>query len=144
MDISDKVKRFCDAWQGISMVYEDYARSLGMSYTSLHILDTVYWNDGCTQKQISEKTLLPKQTINNIITAYYKNGYVELRELPENRRVKTMHLTTAGKEYAESVIPQIHHANIRAMEKLSEEEQDEMIRLTERYMSAFHAEMFGD
>lgn len=52
-----------------------------------------------------------------------KSGYIELRELPENRRIKTIHLTEKGQEYADSLIPHIHQADCKAMSALTEEQQ---------------------
>ncbi len=80
-DINLKTKAFCNAWQSLSIIYEDYARKVGVSYNSLYILNAIQENENCTQKQICEKTLLPKQTVNNVITSFYKKGYIELIEL---------------------------------------------------------------
>lgn len=124
MTVESKTRAFCNAWQSISMIYKDYARRKGISYNSLYILNAIQQTENCTQKQICEKTLLPKQTVNNVITVFFKSGYIELRELPENRRVKTIHLTEKGTQYADTLIPHIHHADRLAMEALSEEQQE--------------------
>lgn len=140
----EKVKSFCNAWQSLSIIYEDYARKAGVSYNSLYILSAISQSESCTQKQICEKTLLPKQTVNNVITSFYKSGYIDLCELPENRRIKVIHLTDKGREYANTLIPQIHEANILAMNTLSDNEQDTLIRLIDKYASAFQKEMLGE
>ena len=144
MDIEQKTRAFCSAWQSISTVYEDYARKSGISYNSLYILNAIKYTENCTQKLISEKTLLPKQTVNNVITSFYRSGYIELREYPENRRIKTIHLTEKGEEYADSLIPHIHDADKIAMESLTEEEQDILLRLMDTYAKAFRKEMLGE
>ena len=144
MDIEQKTRAFCSAWQSISTVYEDYARKSGISYNSLYILNAIKYTENCTQKLISEKTLLPKQTVNNVITSFYRSGYIELREYPENRRIKTIHLTEKGEEYADSLIPHIHDADKIAMESLTEEEQDILLRLMDTYAKAFRREMLGE
>lgn len=136
-----KVKDFCNAWQSLSIIYEDYARKAGVSYNSLYILSAISQSDSCTQKQICEKTLLPKQTVNNVIASFYKKGYIGLCELPENRRIKVIHLTDKGREYADTLIPKIHQANVKAMNTLTKEEQDMMIRFVNRYAEAFKQEM---
>ena len=105
METDAKVRAFCSAWQSLSVIYEDYARRSGISYNSLCILDAIQQTENCTQKFICEKTLLPKQTVNNVVTAFYKSGYIELLELPENRRIKTIHLTPEGERYANALIP---------------------------------------
>lgn len=144
MELDAKVKAFCSAWQGLSVIYEDYARKAGISYNSLYILNAIRQNENCTQKLICEKTLLPKQTVNNVTTAFYKSGYIELLELPENRRIKTIHLTPKGEEYANTLIPHIHDADRKAMKTLTEEEQDTLLRLMDTYVSAFRKEMLGE
>lgn len=144
MTIEEKTRAFCNAWQSISIIYEDYARKSGISYNSLYILNAIQQIKDCTQKQICEKTLLPKQTVNNVVTAFYKSGYIELREFPENRRIKTIHLTEKGEEYADELIPHIHQADKVAMESLTEEQQDTLLSLMDTYVSAFRKEMLGE
>lgn len=144
MTIEEKTRAFCNAWQSISIIYEDYARKSGISYNSLYILNAIQQIKDCTQKQICEKTLLPKQTVNNVVTAFYKSGYIELREFPENRRIKTIHLTEKGEEYADELIPHIHQADKAAMESLTEEQQDILLSLMNTYVSAFRKEMLGE
>lgn len=142
--IEAKVSDFCEAWQSLNIIYEDYARNNGISYTSLYILNAIIQIENCTQKKICERTLLPKQTVNNVITAFFKNGYVELNELPENRRVKIIRLTERGKSYADTLIPHIHKADCKAMETLTEEEQDLLVGLIKKYARSFRKEMIGD
>lgn len=144
MDIEAKTKAFCSAWQSISTIYEDYARKCGISYNSLYILNAILYTNNCTQKQICDKTLLPKQTVNNVITGFYKNGYIELKELSENRRIKTIHLTEKGEQYAMNLIPHIHEADCKAMKSLTEEQQDELLKLMDIYASTFRREMLGE
>lgn len=144
MTIEEKTRAFCNAWQSISMIYEDYARKSGISYNSLYILNAIQQIRDCTQKQICEKTLLPKQTVNNVVTAFYKSGYIELREFPENRRIKTIHLTEKGRQYADELIPHIHQADKVAMASLTEEQQDTLLSLMDTYVSAFRKEMLGE
>lgn len=144
MATEEKVKDFCSAWQTLNTIYEDYARKSGVSYNSLYILSAIYQTENCTQKQICEKTLLPKQTVNNVITSFYKCGYIDLCELAENRRIKVIHLTEAGKQYADELLPTIYHANHSAMNELSKEQQDMLICLIDKYVAAFRQEMLGE
>lgn len=144
MDTDEKVRAFCDAWQSLSVIYEDYARRSGISYNGLCILDAIQQTENCTQKFICEKTLMPKQTVNNVITAFYKSGYIELLELLENRRIKTIHLTPEGERYVNALIPHIYEADWRAMEVLTAEQQDTLIQLMDTFVAAFRREMLGE
>lgn len=130
-------QQFNAIFHEINTVYEDYARQNHISYTSLYILTYIYLNEGCTQKQISDHTLLPKQTVHNVITEYYKKGYLGLKELPENRRAKTITYTEEGRQFAAPLIPAISQAEISAMEKLSPQEREELVKGMKAYMEAF-------
>lgn len=87
---------------------------------------------------------MPKKTVNNVVTEFYKSGYIELREFSENRRIKTTHLTEKGDKYANQLIPHIHQADKVAMESLTEEQQDTLLSLMDTYVSAFRKEMLGE
>ena len=45
MDIESKTRIFCNAWQSISVIYEDYARKSGISYNSLYILNAILFEE---------------------------------------------------------------------------------------------------
>lgn len=135
------VQEFCSAWQGLNAVYEDYARKQDIPYSNLYILSIISKTENCTQKMICEHTLLPKQTVNTIITGFYKTGWVELRELPEDRRIKSVHLTEKGQTYADSVLPHIREAELAAMERLSEEQRKQLLAGMRLYCETFRQEM---
>ena len=40
-EIENDARQFCNTWQNISMIYEDYARTIGIPYTSLYILNLI-------------------------------------------------------------------------------------------------------
>lgn len=140
-DIEEQARRFCDAWQDLTMVYEDYARSVDVPYTSLYILSLIARVDGCTQKVICDKTFLPRQTVNTVVTGFYKKGLVALREFPGDRRMKTIHLTKAGEAYAARVIPRIHEAELAAMEALTSEQRESLLEGIRIYRDAFREAM---
>lgn len=139
--VENEVQEFCDAWQGLNGVYEDYARKNEIPYTNLFILNILSKTENCTQKMICERTLLPRQTVNTIITYFYKAGMVELRELPEDRRVKSVHLTKKGQAYTDKVMPQIHEAELAAMEALTEEQRQALLIGMRIYCETFRREL---
>jgi DNA-binding MarR family transcriptional regulator len=143
-EIKEQVHRFCTSWQGLNMIYADYARSVEMSYTSMQILSFIMMMEDCTQKMICEQTFLPKQTVNSVITAFYKVGLVALREQPQDRRIKTIHLTASGEEYAERIIPRIREAEYKAMETLESEQRKALMEAMDVYCNAFRRLMLEE
>ena len=135
--IKEQIDTFVSEWQAITMAYSDYARSIGINYTSLQVLKYITTIEGCTQKDICECSFLPKQTVNSIITGFYKKGFVELRELKEDRRTKSIHLTETGQEYLASFFPHIDESEYQAMASLSEKERESLIHCIHAYGEKF-------
>ena len=142
-DIQDQIRQYCACLQEWNASYEEYAKSVGLSYTSLSLLSAIYETEQCTQKLLSERCLLPKQTVNAVITAFYQKGWVRLEELPEDRRNKTIHLTAPGREEAERVLRRVRESERQAMGELTEEERAVLLSATRRYITGCKNAMKG-
>ena len=134
-DIQSQINCFDNSITAWNAYYEEYAKSVGLSYTGLAILCAVYDMENCTQKMICEKCFLPKQSVNSVITMFYKQGWVTLEEQPEDRRNKTISFTKAGKVYAEGVLSRVREAERIAMESLSDEQRKALVELTHKYVT---------
>ena len=133
--IQDKL---IEQFQNMDNAYEAYAKSRGLTYLSLMVLDEIYaLGDGCTQKQISEDTHYPKQSINLVVKAFLEDGIVELRELPENRKNKGITLTDKGRQLCDDVIVPLLRQEEAAMLEMGEKESAELLRLVELYGNAY-------
>ena len=133
--IQDKL---IEQFQNMDNAYEAYAKSRGLTYLSLMVLDEIYaFGDGCTQKQISEDTHYPKQSINLVVKAFLEDGIVELRELPENRKNKGITLTDKGRQLCDDVIVPLLRQEEAAMLEMGEKESAELLRLVELYGNAY-------
>lgn len=140
MDPTDK--QFMDLWQAVDRLYGDYARAKGLTFMSFNVLDIICHNEGaCTQKRICEETQYPKQSVNLIIKGFLDRGYVELRELPADRRNKLIRLTPAGLAWAEEVLGPVRRAERAADAELTAEEWDSVLHLLERYAARLSQEM---
>lgn len=115
--------------------YEEYAKSVGLSYTSLCILSAIEERENSTQKFLCERCFLPKQTVNAVVTAFYKKGWVRLEELPEDRRNKTIHFTEEGKAAADRILKPIRDIGYQSMQNLTAEEREILLCITRRYVS---------
>ena len=132
---------FCDITQQINSVYEEYAKSKGIPYTSLYVLHMIALTENCTQKYICEQMYLPKQTINSVISIFRKQGFVERIDMPEDRRHKILCLTDKGKAFADQVLPQIEQAERRSMAQFTTEERETLFRLIRQYAKVFAEEL---
>lgn len=130
------IQEYCSCLHEWAAAYEDYAKSVGLSYTSLCILNAIYETDGCTQKQLCSLCFLPKQTVNAAVTGFYDKGWLRMQELPEDRRNKALHLTELGRSEAGRILQNLQECGRIAMGSLTESEQEQLLSLTRRYMSA--------
>ncbi len=143
MDIAIEAKRLDDIWQNIDSVYEYYAKRLGLNSTSLYLLHIVYTSEPCTQKQICDIMMLPKQTVNTVVRDYQKKGLLETTESAEDRRHKHIRLTEAGKDYCKQILPPLEEAETYALEQFTEEERHTMFTLMEKYNKLFTTKLLN-
>lgn len=140
-NIREQISTYFACWQEWNASYEEYAKSAGMSFTALSILSTIYGMEQCTQKKLCEYCFLPKQTVNSVITAFYKKGWIRLEEMAEDRRNKTIHFTDEGLAYAQKVLSPIREAEQRAMETLSAEQREMLLSVTQKYVRSCEEEI---
>ena len=120
-NIQAQIKQYDSYLQQWCAGYEDYAKSVGLSYTSLSVLEAIYAQPDCTQKQLCQTCFLPKQTVNAVVTSFYKKGWVRLEEVPTDRRNKTIHFTEQGFAEAQRILARVQESGRAAMAALSEE-----------------------
>ena len=130
--------RLMQQFQSMDKAYEDYARSKGLNYLSLMVLEEIYeLGDGCTQKQIADDTHYPKQSINLVVKAFLEDGVVELKELPENRKNKGITLTEKGRQLCDNIVVPLLQQEEMATREMKRDERLELIRLLELYGEAY-------
>ena len=52
-DTQDQIRQYCACLQEWNASYGEYAKSVGLSYTSLSLLSAIYETEQCTQKLLS-------------------------------------------------------------------------------------------
>ena len=139
--IRAQIAQYCNLLQEWNVSYEEYAKSAGLSYTSLSVLSAIYSNPGRTQKELAESCFLPKQTVNAVITSFLKNGWVRLEEMPKDRRNKTVNFTETGMENAVKIIGKVRECEDKAMSGLTEEQRDTLLELTRMYICSCSSTM---
>lgn len=105
-------------------LYEYYARKNGLQGKPLLILTCLYYTkNGITQNIICEKTYSTKQVVNAAIKTFKKKGYIYFEEQEKDRREKIVKLTKEGYFYASKILDPLEEAEIKAIAKLSSEQQ---------------------
>lgn len=126
-------------------LYSEYAKSHGMLMNTLLVVNVLFYaRDGLTQRDICERTLQSKQTVNLIIRNLLDKAYVTVEERKENKREKLVRMTDTGRDYCEKVVRHVTWAEDTAMSMFSPEEQKQLIDLsrtfTQNLTSLIHQE----
>ncbi|HES5971069.1 TPA: MarR family transcriptional regulator, partial [Streptococcus pyogenes] len=86
---------------------------------SLLVLSAIYDSkEECTQKKISQRWLVPKQTVNMILKDFEKQGLVELSPMRTDKRRKTICFTPKGKEYAKTILSKLRKVEMNAIDEM--------------------------
>ena len=133
-----QLARFNHIMQGIEKVYEDYAKSVGLTYMSLTVLQIIcYAEIPPTQKEICEQSHYNKQIVNSIIKGFTDKGYLEFREVESDRRNKQVLLTDSGRAYADKILSPLWEIEKKALSVLSNEEWNTGLQILERCYESF-------
>ena len=119
-------------------IYFEWSRRHNISYHEMLVLYTIRENGYCTQKQICDNYLLPKQTIHNIISNMRENGILIYNESLSVGREKVFVLSEKGREYAAPFLESLDLVESGAMEILGKEKLNKLIELLLEYDMALN------
>ena len=112
-------------------VYSAWAASHSVSYHEMLVLYTIREFGFCTQKQICDSYLLPRQTVNHVISEMKKDGILVTDPEKSTGKEKALVLTPEGERYSEKLLYSLSRMEERAAKRLGE---DKIRRMTELFM----------
>lgn len=121
--------------------YAKWSAMRGIGYNEMLVLYTINESGFCTQKQICESFLLPRQTIHNVISAMRKAGTVCVSPKHSAGHEKAFVLTPDGEKYAKPLMEDLASIEEKAIENLGLENFEKLAYLTECYESALNLAM---
>ncbi len=139
------MKKYCEEWKRynyltceIDSFYHAVAVKQGLSDSAMRILYTICeQGDGCKQSVIYKLAAISRQTVNTAIHKLEREDIIFL-EAGEGRNTR-VHLTEKGKMLVEEKIRPLLDAENEVLENWPEEERQELIRLTKKYLDDFKA-----
>lgn len=79
--------------------------SEGVSFGHWAFLRILWENDGLTQRELSEQAGVMEPTTATALKTMEELGYIERRQLPENRKNVYVHLTSKGRALKAKLVP---------------------------------------
>ena len=126
---------------GTTALYGLFAREFHISYNELMILYTIDVENGCTQAELVELTQLAKSTVHGILKQYEKKEMIVLRKEPGNKKEKKIYFTEAGRSYTDEILSMIHKREAGAMNKMSDEEREWLVKSNTLFFKYFKEEV---
>ncbi len=118
----------------ISEKYSEYAKSIGLTFSSFIVLGILWREKKTNQSHIMKLSCLPKQTVNTIIKSYKEQGIIIQSEGDKkDKRNKYIIFTAEGKKYADKVMQKVKEAEIKALDKIGEEKAQELLVILREY-----------
>ena len=115
----NELHRFYSLWRENNAIYDKWAKAHGLSSNELLFLYSLYEADNhCTQREISQRWFIPKQTINTILKDFERKGYVKLSSSADDKRNKLIRLTPTGMDYAKSIIEELRAKELYVMQEM--------------------------
>lgn len=142
MDIRQQMEQLCACFCRQEELYSEWAKAHGMSGNEAMTLYALDLERPCTQKQISQEWLIPKQTLNTIVKDLERQGYVCFEPQP-GKREKLVRFTEAGRVYAREHLQELYRMEEQAMEALSEDLRRAVVEGTQAFTNAFAREVRG-
>ena len=108
-NVLSELQRYYALWKDSTAMYKEWSKEQGLSSNGVLLLYSFHEEDSSyTQKMLSEKWCIPKQTVNMILKDFEKKGYVEMVPMPNDKRNKQICLTEKGKLYAANIVTKLH------------------------------------
>lgn len=139
--VHDQIVQFNCIFKRYEDIYRRAARNFDIPELALWILYVLREKSECTQKDLVDMLLQPKQSIHSALRSLVRDGYVVLKCSGDDRRSKQIRLTETGMALAENTADKIVYAENNAFLSLSDPEREIILSLFERLASALHKEM---
>ena len=122
-------------------LYSAWSANHGISYHEMLVFYTIREFGFCTQKHICDSYLLPRQTMNNVISGMRKNGLLVYSSEHSVGREKAFVLSDKGETYAAPLLDSLDILESGALERLGSEKMAMLIQLLSEYDKALYIAM---
>lgn len=117
-------------------IYSAWSKNHDISYNEMLVLYTIRDESFCTQKQICDSYLLPRQTMNNVFSKMRRDGIIEISPEYSSGKEKAFVLTEKGKIYAAPLLESMNRLETRAANLMGEEKIGQMTALVQEFDEA--------
>lgn len=123
-------------------IYRVYAKNSNLSETAFWILYCIREREEAfTQREICNYWFYTPQTVNSALKHMEEDGLLVLRAEEGNRKSKKIYLTEKGEKLVEQIVDPLIDAEVRATEKLGEQEMEKFLKIMKKQTELFREEI---
>lgn len=123
------------AYQRACALFNEEFASYDITPQQFGLLGFLWIEDGISQTELSAKSQIDRTTMGGIVDRLEKEGMLERRPHPEDRRAYQVFLTGKGKDLEEELCSLAYRVQGKVNNPLTAEEQTTLIRLLEKIRS---------
>ena len=141
LTFSEFIRRYNSLYKANNEIYPRLARHFGLSDTAFWILYTLREQGGCvSQSQLCGELFLSKQTIHSALKQLEQGGFLQLENVPNNRKNKLVRVTSQGEQLLCQVTDPVFAMEERAFLRLSPQQRQALLDLDEALLDAMRQE----
>ena len=116
-------------------LYREVSRRLDLPETELWILYLLRLEGSCTQRELRERMVQARQSVNTALKAMERKGVITMAPAEEDRRSRTIRLTERGEALAAKAADPILAVEAAAMASLTARERETLLGLWGKYVA---------
>ena len=120
------------AYQRACALFKEEFDGYDLTPQQFGLLAFLWHEDGLSQTELAARSQIDRTTMGGIIDRLEKEGLVERRHHPDDRRAYQVFLTASGKAIEDELCPLAARAQAKVNAPLTAEEQATLVRLLEK------------
>ncbi len=134
----NRMQKLFDLWGKFDKIYFKLLQKNRMSYNSYLVLEELLANqEGIEPAVLADRLNIPRQTMTFVLDHLERDGVLGRLPHPGDRRKKLILLTADGHKLATEVAGDIFDREYRAMQALSNDEQQTLLEIYGKLSLAF-------
>lgn len=134
--MQDQIRKLSKTIHQINGLFRRVEHQMNLNIYEARVLYALHIDKLQTQKEIVEQYEMPKQTINNFISALHKQGYLQVMADENDHRQKKLLLTETGYEYASRTLSPLLEFEEEVASRLSPGKFEMLLTALEDYYIA--------
>ena len=131
-EVIEQIRSFNRFYTGVIGLLDQHFLDSPFSLTEGRVLYEIRHTENCSAKKIREKIGIDEGYLSRILDIFRKKGLITKAPSSEDRRLHIIKLTEKGRKEFASLNDHSDKLISRIIEKLSEDEREELVSMTER------------